>query len=260
MATMNVLDGAGSTVAVEKPLAPGSAADSASRPVAWSTEGKAQIGDVAETAPVSDTASSGLNGRLQRIAQRITSMITLWGAATDAKATQTDATSLTFMQVFKQISASVQTLAAGLATLGTSYDILNNAGGAQKVYLPTDQVVPNKVQSQDNGTTASRVSAAATTNATNLKAGAGAIYNMDVFNVAAYDVFLKFYNKASSPTVGTDTPVWTIPIKAGTGYARTFPNGKWFSTGVSYAITKLQGDSDTTALVAGDATGSIDWK
>lgn len=33
------------------------------------------VGAVTETAPVSDTASSGLNGRLQRIAQRITSMI-----------------------------------------------------------------------------------------------------------------------------------------------------------------------------------------
>jgi hypothetical protein len=34
-----------------------------------------RIGDLTETAPVSDTASSGLNGRLQRIAQRITSLI-----------------------------------------------------------------------------------------------------------------------------------------------------------------------------------------
>jgi hypothetical protein len=34
-----------------------------------------RIGDLTETAPASDTASSGLNGRLQRIAQRITSLI-----------------------------------------------------------------------------------------------------------------------------------------------------------------------------------------
>lgn len=37
-------------------------------------------GIVTETAPVSDTASSGLNGRLQRIAQRITSLITALGS------------------------------------------------------------------------------------------------------------------------------------------------------------------------------------
>lgn len=36
-----------------------------------------RIGDVVETAPASDTASSGLNGRLQRIAQRLTSLIAL---------------------------------------------------------------------------------------------------------------------------------------------------------------------------------------
>lgn len=34
------------------------------------------IGDLTEPAPATDTASSGLNGRLQRIAQRITSLIT----------------------------------------------------------------------------------------------------------------------------------------------------------------------------------------
>jgi hypothetical protein len=35
------------------------------------------VGPVTETAPATDTASSGLNGRLQRIAQRITSLIAL---------------------------------------------------------------------------------------------------------------------------------------------------------------------------------------
>jgi hypothetical protein len=125
--------------------------------------------------------------------------------------------------------------------------------------LPTDQKLPNTLQSQTNGSTSSRVNAANSTNATNLKGSAGALINIDVFNVAAYSVFLKIYNKASAPTVGSDTPVWTIPIAAGTGFARSFPVGKWLGTGVSYAITKLQGDSDTTVVAAGDLTGSIDW-
>lgn len=42
------------------------------------------IGTLTETAPASDTASSGLNGRLQRIAQRLTSMIALLPAALGA--------------------------------------------------------------------------------------------------------------------------------------------------------------------------------
>lgn len=74
----------------------------------------ALTGALTETAPASDTASSGLNGRLQRIAQRISSLITLHGNATDAASTATNSTSVSFMQVFKQISASVQALVTAL--------------------------------------------------------------------------------------------------------------------------------------------------
>jgi hypothetical protein len=47
-------------------------------------DGNAPIGSVTETAPASDTASSGLNGRLQRIAQRLTSLIALLPTALGA--------------------------------------------------------------------------------------------------------------------------------------------------------------------------------
>lgn len=110
-----------------------------------------------------------------------------------------------------------------------------------------------------NGATASRINAAASTNATNLKASAGQLYTLDFFNVAAYNVFFKLYNKASAPTVGTDTPIATIPVQAGGGFSKTWPMGLTFSTGISYAITKLQADSDTTVVVAGDLTGNTTW-
>ena len=110
-----------------------------------------------------------------------------------------------------------------------------------------------------NGMTSSRVNSAATTNATSLKASAGNIGDIDVFNNASYAVYLKFYNKASAPAVGTDTPVWTVPVPAGAGFSRSFPVGKSFATGIAYAVTKLQADTDTTAVAAGDLTGAIDW-
>lgn len=50
-----------------------------------STADSAAIGSVTETAPATDTASSGLNGRLQRIAQRLTSLIALLPASLGAK-------------------------------------------------------------------------------------------------------------------------------------------------------------------------------
>lgn len=50
-------------------------------PLLTQTQFNTLTGAVTETAPVSDTASSGLNGRLQRIAQRLTSLIGLLPAA-----------------------------------------------------------------------------------------------------------------------------------------------------------------------------------
>lgn len=45
-----------------------------------------EIGGLTETAPATDTASSGLNGRLQRIAQRLTSLIGLFPTSIGPKA------------------------------------------------------------------------------------------------------------------------------------------------------------------------------
>lgn len=57
------------------PAALGATTMSAAMPVTIATD-DARIGIVTETAPASDTASSGLNGRLQRIAQNLTTLNT----------------------------------------------------------------------------------------------------------------------------------------------------------------------------------------
>ena len=67
------------------PAALGPTTMSASTSVTIATD-DARIGIVTETAPATDTASSGLNGRLQRIAQRITSLIALLPASLGIKA------------------------------------------------------------------------------------------------------------------------------------------------------------------------------
>lgn len=53
-----------------------------------------QLGAINETAPATDTASSGLNGRLQRIAQRLTSLIALLPSSIGQKV-KTDSLSVT---------------------------------------------------------------------------------------------------------------------------------------------------------------------
>jgi hypothetical protein len=72
------------------PLVAGQLADAASLSVTLSTEGTAQVGSLTEAAPANDTDSSGLNGRLQRIAQRLTSILAKLPALGTAGTASTD--------------------------------------------------------------------------------------------------------------------------------------------------------------------------
>ena len=84
-----------------------------------------RVGSVTETAPASDTASSGLNGRLQRIAQRITSLIALIPAALTAagnfkvslqESNASQAVTGTFWQATQPVSAISLPLPSGATT------------------------------------------------------------------------------------------------------------------------------------------------
>lgn len=99
--------------------------------------------------------------------------------------------------------------------------------------------------------TASNINSAATTNATAVKTSAGTVFSVTAFNSGAAVAFVKFYNKASAPTVGTDVPVITIPVAAA-GFIsfELGPMGHRFTTGIALAITNLAADSDATAVAA----------
>jgi len=62
------------------PLPSGAATEATLGNVLTTSDFDTKTGALTETAPATDTASSGLNGRLQRIAQRITSLITALGS------------------------------------------------------------------------------------------------------------------------------------------------------------------------------------
>jgi hypothetical protein len=105
-----------------------------------------------------------------------------------------------------------------------------------------------------------RVQSAATTNATSVKASAGVLNQAILTNNAAGLAYVKFYNKASSPTVGTDVPIATIALPAnGLPVVIAPPAGIAFSTGIAYAITGLATDADTTAVLANQVTGIIGY-
>lgn len=99
--------------------------------------------------------------------------------------------------------------------------------------------------------TAYSVVTTASTNGANIKNAAGTLYEVTVSNVTATPIFVKFYNKASAPTVGTDVPILTIPAAANSVVAVPLgPVGKRFSTGIAIAATGVITAADATNAVA----------
>lgn len=110
------------------------------------------------------------------------------------------------------------------------------------------------------GAIKSRLISAATTNATSVKAAAGNLISAHVSNAHASNAaFLKFYNKASAPTVGTDTPVFTLRVRAAAEREVLFPIGANFDTGIALAITGAVADTDTTAIGANDVVVNLTY-
>lgn len=106
----------------------------------------------------------------------------------------------------------------------------------------------------------SHLISAATTNATSVKTSSGTINSLVISNNGAGVAYFKLYNKASAPTVGTDTPVATIlvpingTVTVDCGYA-----GIRLSTGIAYAITGGMAVADTTAVGATQVSAHISY-
>lgn len=93
---------------------------------------------------------------------------------------------------------------------------------------------------------------AASTNAAFIKASAGTLFEMDISNPTASTVYVKIYNKTTAPTVGTDVPILSIPVAAGTHETYEFGAiGKRFLTGIAIAVTSAMVATDTTVATAG---------
>ena len=110
------------------------------------------------------------------------------------------------------------------------------------------------------GLTPHRTISAASTNATVVKASAGQVYTIHVGNLNAAVRYLKLYNKATAPTVGTDTPVQTYAIPATGVFNIQFSGGLAFATGIGFAITSGIADADTGAVSADEHVVNIGYK
>lgn len=104
------------------------------------------------------------------------------------------------------------------------------------------------------------LSAAATTNATSVKATPGRLHKIRGYNAAAAVRYLKLYDKATAPVVGTDTPVATIALKPTDVFDIDFGlHGLFFAAGIGFALTTGSANADTGALTAADVVGMNLW-
>lgn len=104
------------------------------------------------------------------------------------------------------------------------------------------------------------LSAAGTSqDSTLVKNAAGYVSHITGRNNRTSSVYLKLYNKASAPTVGTDVPLVTIEIPASTAFDFAYERGSYFSAGIGFGLTTAAADNSTASVTAGDITCLNIW-
>lgn len=96
------------------------------------------------------------------------------------------------------------------------------------------------------------VNSAATTNGASIKTSAGNLYGISAMNASATTKFVRFFNKNSAPTVGTDVPIMVVAVPATSSKEIQYVPAVRFTTGIAVAITGGAAATDATAVAAGD--------
>lgn len=145
-----------------------------------------------------------------------------------------------------------------IATPDACQFILNrlDAGYAQLQFLNVP-VAPVTNGSPYTGPTKTfrLLDSAAGVNSNLIKGAPGKLYYIEGQNNAAYAVFLKLYDKATAPIIGTDTPRRTTRLAPGTPFAFALGangGGPLFYNGIGFGLTKVNTDADTTPVLFSD--------
>lgn len=135
-------------------------------------------------------------------------------------------------------------VAANSVTLGTS-----------TASIGATQINPNSTFG--NLTTSSTI-LGATTNAANIKSSAANVGALIAHNDSATKFYVKIYNKASAPVIGTDVPVLRIPVPANSQVDLPVgAAGLRLSAGLAIAVTRGLADADATATAASDGVINV---
>jgi len=124
---------------------------------------------------------------------------------------------------------------------------------------PTSQTVSGTVtvgnitaSSSSSGTVLYTVNSAATTNAASIKATGANFFGLSVMNASASTKYVRLYNLATAPTVGTSVPIMVVAVPATSSKEIEYVPSLRFGTGLAVAITGGAAATDSTAVAAGD--------
>jgi hypothetical protein len=193
-------------------------------------------------------------------------------ATTDPAASATGQTTATTIRIVKipvltkYVRARVSAYTSGtISAVAYGHRDENSSGlisslGTIVLQAETTKVIGTVNLADSPVETYAQVITAATTNATSVTTGPTKLRTISLVNGVATLRYFKLYDKASAPTVGSDTPVLTLTMSPNSASPFTLPNGLSFSLGLAYAMTLGVADSDTTAdSVVGAVTGVLGY-
>lgn len=104
------------------------------------------------------------------------------------------------------------------------------------------------------------LNSAASTNSNLVKAVSGSLFTVIISNEGGTAAFVKFYDKTSAPTVGTDRPLFFINVPAASSVVfETGPLGFLFTNGIGLGITGAAADANVTAVAASQVKVNLSY-
>ena len=139
--------------------------------------------------------------------------------------------------------------------------ITENSFGNARIDCATHaQVVTLAPSATVGGTSLFTLTAAASTNATNVKNAAGQVYGISGYTISATPAWLSLYNNSGTPTCGTSIiQQYLIPGNtSGSGFNISFDVPKGFATGIAFCLTT--GIAGTGSVAATSYVVNFDFK
>lgn len=135
--------------------------------------------------------------------------------------------------------------------------VVNGLGYFSREICPQSSVPSSPTNTVIASTTTSAsvlyiVNSAASTNAASIKSTGANLYGISAMNASAATKYVRFYNKTSAPTVGTDTPIMVVAIPATASKEIEYVPALRVGSGLAVAITGGAAALDATAVASGD--------